>query len=98
MTYASAGLLKRQVLAVEPRALVAVGPGGARAINAARYPFARRSFSEAEPGVWFSWKEGTRGLLVPSLAPALDDGAAKRRFWRAFLGLKDLAPTRPPSP
>ena len=94
VTYASTGLLRKEVLAIEPRALIAVGPGGAREINVARYPFARRSFSEAELGVWFSWKKGTRGLLLPSLAPALDDEAAKRRFWRAFLGLKDLAPTR----
>ena len=94
VTYASTGLLRKEVLAIEPRALIAVGPGGAREINVARYPFARRSFSEAELGVWFSWKKGTRGLLLPSLAPALDDEAAKRCFWRAFRALGDLAPAR----
>lgn len=88
VTYASTGLLKEEPLAIEPRALIAIGAGGARDIDAASYPLARQSFSEAEPGVWFSWTEGTLGLVLPSLTPALDDEAAKHRFWRAFLNLK----------
>jgi hypothetical protein len=92
VTYAATGLLAEELLAVEPHALVAVGAGAARDIDAAGYPLVRQPFSEAEPGVWFSWTKGTSGLLVPSLAPALDDEAAKRRFWRTFLGLKALAP------
>lgn len=93
VTYASTGLLEEELLATEPHALIAGGPGGASDIDATGYQAARRSFSAAEPGVWFSWTKGTRGLLLPSLAPALDDEATKRLFWRTFLSLKALALT-----
>lgn len=93
VTYASTGLLKEELLATEPQALIAIGAGAARDIDATGYPLVRQPFSEAEPGVWFSWTKGASGLLLPSLAPALDDEAAKRRFWRTFLSLKALAPT-----
>ena len=88
--------VKRSLRAVglsEAYALVAVGAGAATDIDSTGYPLVRQPFSEAEPGVWFSWTKGTLGLLVPSLAPALDDEAAKRRFWRIFLGLRVLAPS-----
>lgn len=93
VTYASTGFLKEELSAIEPHALIAVGAGGARDIDATNYPLVIRSFSKAEPGAWFSWKKGTRGLLLPSLAPALDDEEAKRLFWRTFLKLKALVPT-----
>ncbi len=93
VTYASTGLLEEELLAIEPHALVAVGTGAASDIDAAGYPLVRQPFSEAESGVWFSWTKGTSGLLLPSLGPALDDEAAKRRFWRTFRGLKALAPS-----
>jgi hypothetical protein len=92
VTYAATGLLAEELLATEPHALVAIGTGAARDIDAAGHPLVSQPFSEAEQGVWFSWTKGTSGLLVPSLAAALDDEAAKRRFWRTFLGLKVLAP------
>lgn len=92
VTYASTGLLKEELLATEPQALIAIGAGAARDIDVMAYPLDRQPFSEAEPGVWFSWTKGASGLLLPSLAPALDDEAAKRRFWRTFLSLKALAP------
>ncbi len=94
VTYASTGLLAREILAAEPHALVAVGPGAAREIDALGYPLARGSFSETESGVWFTWTKGTAGLSLPALIPALDDEEAKRRFWRAFLALRDLATSR----
>ena len=96
VTYASTGLLAQEVLAIEPHALVAVGPGAAREIDAFDYPLARNPFSEAETGVWFAWTKGTAGLSLPALIPALGDAGAKRRFWRAFLALKDFAPTPRP--
>ena len=91
VTYASTGLLAREILAAEPHALVAVGPGAASEIDALGYPLVRRTFSEAESGVWFAWTKGTAGLSLPALVPALDDEEAKRRFWRAFLALRNLA-------
>ncbi len=91
VTYADTSLLLEEPHSAEPRALVAVGGGAALEIDGTDYPLARQAFSEAEPGVWFSWAKGVRCLLLPSLAPALDDEAAKRRFWRDFLALKALA-------
>ena len=93
VTYTSTGLLAREILAAEPQALVAVGPGAAREIDALNHPLAQHSFSQAEMGVWFTWTKGTVGLSVPALIPALDEEGAKRRFWRAFLALRDLRPS-----
>jgi hypothetical protein len=93
VTYASTGLLAQEVLAAEPHALVAVGPGAAHEIDALGHPLTRHPFSEAEIGVWFAWTKGTAGLSLPALIPALDDEGVKRRFWRAFLTLRDLTPT-----
>ena len=91
VTYESTGLLAQEIQAAEPRALIAIGAGAARDIDAIDYPLVRYPFSEAEPGMWFPWTKGTAGLILPALAPALDDDAAKRRFWRVFLTLRDLA-------
>ncbi|HSL00496.1 MAG TPA: hypothetical protein VK869_09170 [Rubrobacteraceae bacterium] len=93
VTCASTSTLAEEIFATEPHALVAVGPAAAREIDALDHPLAQNSFSEAETGVWFTWTKGTAGLALPPLASALDDDAAKRRFWRAFLTLRDLAPT-----
>ncbi len=92
VTYASTGLLAQEILAAEPHALVAVGPGAVHEIDALDHPLARHPFSEAERGVWFTWTKGTAGLSLPALVPALGDDAAKRRFWQAFLALRDLTP------
>ncbi len=91
VTYAATGLLKEELLATEPHALVAVGPGAASEIDGLRHPLARTPFSEAEEGIPFAWTKGTAGLRLPSLAPALTDVTQKRRFWRGFLALRDLA-------
>ena len=91
VTYESTGLLAREMLAVQPQVLVAVGPGAARDIDAIEYPLARQTFSEAKPGVWFSWSRGTAGLTLPAITPALRDDATKRRFWRTFLSLRAVS-------
>jgi hypothetical protein len=90
VTYESTGLLAQEIQTTEPVVLVAIGAGAARDIDAIDYPLVRQPFSEAQPGVWFPWTKGTKGLLTPALAPALDDDAAKRRFWLAFLTLRNL--------
>jgi hypothetical protein len=90
VTYESTGLLAEVILATEPLVLVAIGSGAARDIDAIDYPLVRQPFSEAQTGVWFPWTKGTAGLLIPALTPALDDDAAKRRFWQTFLLLRDL--------
>lgn len=92
VTWSSTGLLREEILVVDPAVLVAVGAGTAGEIDALEYPLARGLFSDATEGVWFSWRKGTAGLLLPSLAPALHDEEDKRRFWRAFLTLRDVAP------
>lgn len=81
-----------EILALEPTVLVAVGPAAARSIDTLHYPLAKTIFSEAPEGSWFVWTEGTAGLKLPALDPALDDAGAKRRFWRAFLALRVLSP------
>ena len=96
VTYASTGLLAQEILATDPHALAALGPGAVREIDAIDNPLVRRPFSEAEIGVWFAWTKGTAGLSLPALNPALDDEGVKRRFWRAFLALRDLAPAPRP--
>jgi hypothetical protein len=90
VTYESTGMLAQEIQAIDPHVLVAIGAGATRDIDALDYPLVRQPFSEAQPGVWFPWTKGTAGLFIPALAPALDDGAAKRRFWLAFLTLRDL--------
>jgi hypothetical protein len=90
VTYESTGLLAQELRATEPHALVAIGTGAANDIDATDYPLVRQPFSESEPGLWFPWTKGTAGLALPAIIPALDDEAAKRRFWRAFLTLKNL--------
>ena len=84
--------LLETLLSLEPSALVAVGPGAARAIDAAGYPLAKVPFSDAPEGTWFAWTKGALGLRLPALTPALTDDEAKRRFWRAFRSLRDLVP------
>jgi hypothetical protein len=81
-----------EILSLEPNALVAAGPAAARAIDSWNYPLAKMAFLEATEGSWFAWTKGTRGLRLPSLALALDDAEAKRRFWAAFLALRALVP------
>jgi hypothetical protein len=89
VTWSSPDLLE-EILSLEPGALVAVGPGAARAIDAIGYPLVKTGFSEAPEGSWFAWTTGTFGLRLPALAPALVDAEAKRRFWQAFLSLRSL--------
>lgn len=90
VTWACTGLLMQEILVTEPNVIVAIGPGAAREIDDLGYPLARRTFSDARPGDWFTWTRGTSGLLLPPLAPALEDTDAKQRFWRAFLALKAI--------
>ena len=90
VTYESTGLLAREILAAQPQVLVAIGPGAARDIDATDYPLAKHAFSDAQPGVWFSWTKGTAGLALPAIVPALGDDATKRRFWRTFLSLREI--------
>ena len=89
----STGLLLEMLLVAEPSILVAVGSEAAREIDSLQYPLARSRFSDAAEGDLFSWTAGTTGLRLPPLARALDDRAAKKRFWRAFLALRRPALT-----
>jgi hypothetical protein len=90
VTYGSTGLLAQEIPATQPQALVAIGPGAVRDIDGLDHPLVKQPFSNAEPGAWFPWTKGTSGLVLPSIAPALSDERTKRRFWQAFLALKDL--------
>jgi hypothetical protein len=91
VTWPHSNLLE-EILSLEPGALVVLGPAAARTIDSLDYPLARTLFSESPEGSWFDWTKGTSGLRLPALAPALEDAAAKRRFWHAFLALRTLTP------
>lgn len=84
------GRLLEEILSAGPAAIVAVGPDGARALDGLEYPLAHARFSGGREGVWFVWSKGARGLVLPALAPALEDEEEKRSFWRAFLTLRAL--------
>jgi len=88
----SGGALLEEILSGGPSAIAAVGPEAARALDELEYPLAHARFSEEREGEWFVWSKGTRGLALPALAPALEDEAAKREFWRLFLALRGLEP------
>jgi hypothetical protein len=90
VTYSETNLLARELLLTEPRLLAAVGPDAAAEIDSLEHPLAQKSFSDATIGVPFAWKKNTAGLLLPPLAPALDDETKKRRFWQTFLTLRSL--------
>jgi hypothetical protein len=90
VTYEETGSLAQEILATQPQVLVAIGPGAARDIDALQLSLIRQPFSDAEPGIWFPFTKGTTGLVLPAIVPALGDDAAKRRFWQAFLSLRDL--------
>lgn len=92
VTWSTSDSLLAELLSLEPAILVAVGPGAARAVDNAGYALVKTRFGDAPEGAWFPWTRGTTGFLLPDLAPALEDPEAKRRFWRAFLALRDLAP------
>lgn len=93
VTWTSETLLE-EILVCEPSALAAIGPEAARWIDDLGYPLARNEFSEAQTGLWFAWTGGTTGLRLPAIAPALDDEEEKKRFWRAFLSLRELSRSR----
>lgn len=92
VTWSPSSPLLEELLSLEPTILVTVGPGAARAVDDAGYALVKTRFRDATEGAWFPWTRGTTGLLLPDLAPALEDPEAKRRFWRAFLALRDLVP------
>lgn len=95
VTWSFTGLLMREILAVQPSVVVAVGPGAARDLDELDHPLSQSSFGEATVGAWFHWTKSTSGLLLPALAPALEEEKAKKRFWRNFLNLRALAASRP---
>ncbi|MGI8650020.1 MAG: hypothetical protein ACR2KW_06525 [Rubrobacter sp.] len=90
VTFTATGMLNRELRLTEPRILVAVGSEAAREIDELQNPLSLGKFADATPGTPFPWKRNTAGLLLPSLAPVLDDEPGKRRFWSAFLALKTL--------
>lgn len=91
VTSTETGLLNRELKLAEPRIIAAAGPRAAREIDDLEHPLKLKNFSDAKPGIPFAYKRNSTGLLLPSLAPALDDEPRKRLFWNAFLTLRKLA-------
>ena len=69
VTYASTGLLAEEILAAEPHALVALGPGAAREIDALSHPPPRPSSPKPKRGSGSPGPTATRDSFCPPSPP-----------------------------
>jgi uracil-DNA glycosylase family 4 len=74
--------LIEELAIVAPKIVVVMGPEALGALADLDIPLARPV--EPEPGVIQSLTPSIELLYVPNIDEALDDDAAKRRFWSAF--------------
>jgi uracil-DNA glycosylase len=79
--------LLRELHIVQPKLLVVMGEDALAFLNELGFPLAGEL--EAKPGELQQWTPTVEALYVPDIDAALDEQAAKTRFWRA---LKALGP------
>jgi uracil-DNA glycosylase len=79
---------------VSPRIVVVMGEPALAVLNELDVPLSRHV--EAEPGEIRDLTPTCEVLFVPDIDAALDEEAAKRRFWRAFRPLGDWYGELPP--
>jgi uracil-DNA glycosylase len=79
--------LLRELHIVQPKLLVVMGEDALAFLNELGFPLAGEL--EAKPGELQQWTPTVEALHVPDIDAALDEQAAKTRFWRA---LKALGP------
>ena len=77
----------RELHIVQPKLLVVMGEDALAFLNELGFPLAGEL--EAKPGELQQWTPTVEALYVPDIDAALDEQAAKTRFWRA---LKALGP------
>ena len=79
--------LLRELHIVQPKLLVVMGEDALAFLNELGFPLAGEL--KAKPGELQQWTPTVEALYVPDIDAALDEQAAKTRFWRA---LKALGP------
>jgi len=83
----AADWLLRELHIVQPKLVVVMGEEALAFLNELEFPLS--SEIEAKPGELQQWTPTVEGLYVPDIDAALDEQAAKTRFWQA---LKTLGP------
>jgi uracil-DNA glycosylase len=83
----AADWLLRELHIVQPKLIVVMGEEALAFLNELEFP--RASEVEANPGELQQWTPTVEALYVPDIDSALDEQAAKTRFWQA---LKTLGP------
>jgi uracil-DNA glycosylase len=83
----AADWLLRELHIVQPKLVVVMGEEALAFLNELEFPLA--SELEAKPGELQQWTPTVEALYVPDIDSALDEQAAKTRFWQA---LKTLGP------
>jgi uracil-DNA glycosylase len=79
--------LLRELHIVQPKLIVVMGEEALAFLNELDFPLS--SEVEAKPGELQQWTPTVEALYVPDIDSALDEQAAKTRFWQA---LKTLGP------
>jgi uracil-DNA glycosylase family 4 len=91
----AAGFLLREVQITEPKIIVCMGAATAAFLNRIKVPLAE----QIDPELFGEVQQLTpsiEALVTPDIDAALDDEAAKRRFWKAFQELGRWYQALPP--
>ncbi len=91
----AAGFLLREVQITEPKIIVCMGEATADFLNRIRIPLAEPIDPE-RIGEVQQLTPSIEALVTPDIDAALDDEAAKRRFWKAFQELGRWYQALPP--
>jgi len=86
--------VRRELVIVNPKLIVAMGQETVAALNALRLPLARTL--EWAPGEMAELTPGTEVLYTPDIDASLDEQRLKAAFWRAFRRLGEWYDSIPP--
>jgi uracil-DNA glycosylase family 4 len=86
--------LRRELVIVEPKIIVAMGEATVAALNDSGVPLARTI--AFEPGVIVEFTPGADVLVTPDIDASLDEQRLKAEFWNAFRRLGEWYDNIPP--
>ncbi len=86
--------LHRELAAVNPKLIVAMGEETVAALNDADVPIGRQL--EYRPGEILDFTPGTQALITPDIDASLDEQRLKAEFWQAFRRLGEWYESIPP--
>lgn len=86
--------LHRELAAVNPKLVVAMGEETVAALNNADVPIGRQL--EYRPGEILDFTPGTQVLVTPDIDASLDEQRLKAEFWQAFRRLGEWYESIPP--